>query len=99
LAVVAVLAEGLLVSPRPLPAATGGEKSDPKEAFAGSEKCASCHQIQYKGWVKTFHSTVIGDAKKDPSVIMADLSVPDLPFRKEEIHLTIGGHWDQRYLT
>ncbi len=68
-------------------------------AYIGSEKCASCHQIQYKGWVKTFHSTVVGDAKKDPSVIMADMSDPDLPFKKEDIHYTIGGHWDQRYLT
>ncbi|MHB8782949.1 MAG: multiheme c-type cytochrome [Desulfobacteria bacterium] len=77
----------------------GGAKSDPKEAFVGSEKCASCHQIQYKGWVKTFHSTVVGDAKKDPSVILADMSDPDVPFRKEDVWFTIGGHWDQRYLT
>ncbi len=67
--------------------------------YAGSDKCVSCHQIQYKGWVKTFHSTVIQDAKKNPSAIMADMSSPDLPFRKEDIYLTIGGHWDQRYLT
>jgi len=67
--------------------------------YVGSEKCASCHQIQYKGWVKTFHSTVIQDAKKNPSAILADMSTPDLPFKKEDIHLTIGGHWDQRYLT
>lgn len=68
-------------------------------AYVGSEKCASCHQIQYKGWVRTFHSTVVGDAKKDPSVIMANMSDPDLPFKTEDIHYTIGGHWDQRYLT
>jgi len=70
-----------------------------KAAYVTSEKCAVCHQIQYKGWVRTFHSTVVGDAKKDPSVILADMSDPDLPFRKEDVHFTIGGHWDQRYLT
>jgi hypothetical protein len=67
--------------------------------YVGSQRCNACHQIQFKGWVKTFHSTVVGDAKKDPSVIMADMSDPDLPFGKDDIHLTIGGHWDQRYLT
>ncbi|NIS75698.1 MAG: hypothetical protein GTO08_10555, partial [Deltaproteobacteria bacterium] len=30
--------------------------------YVGSEKCRDCHQIHYKGWVKTFHSTVIQDA-------------------------------------
>jgi len=27
---------------------------------------------------------VVGGAKKDPSVILADLSGPDLPFKKED---------------
>ena len=67
--------------------------------YVGSERCASCHQVNYKGWVKTFHSTVVQDAKKDPSVILGDMNAPDLPFKKEDIYLTIGGHWDQRYLT
>jgi hypothetical protein len=84
-------------------AGSRGEGSAPpapgKEAFAGSEKCAVCHQIQYRGWVKTFHSTVIQDAKKNPRAVLADLSDPDLPFKREDIHFTIGGHWDQRYLT
>ncbi|NIS74770.1 MAG: hypothetical protein GTO08_05725, partial [Deltaproteobacteria bacterium] len=30
--------------------------------YVGSDRCASCHQIHYKGWVNTFHSTVIQDA-------------------------------------
>ncbi|GAB4369792.1 MAG: hypothetical protein Kow00128_16260 [Deltaproteobacteria bacterium] len=67
--------------------------------YTGSEQCASCHQIQYKGWVKTFHSTVVQDARENPSAILADMSVPGLPFAREDIAYTIGGHWDQRYLT
>lgn len=67
--------------------------------YAGSEKCVSCHQVQYKGWIRTFHSTVIQDARKNPSAIMADMSDPNLPFKKGDIDFTIGGHWDQRYLT
>ncbi len=69
------------------------------DRFTGSEKCAPCHQIQYRGWVKTFHSTVIQDAKKNPSAVMANMNDPELPFKREDIHFTIGGHWDQRYLT
>ncbi len=77
----------------------GESAPKPEARYVGSERCSSCHQIQYKGWVKTFHSTVIQDARKNPSAIMADLGVPDLPFKKEDVHFTIGGHWDQRYLT
>lgn len=80
-------------------AAGDGPRAAKSTDYAGSSRCAVCHQIQYKGWVKTFHSTVIQDARKNPGAIMADMKVPDLPFRKEEIHFTIGGHWDQRYLT
>ena len=71
----------------------------PAAGYAGSGVCASCHQIQYKGWVKTFHSTVAQDTKKDPSAILADMNDPDLPFKKNDISYAIGGHWDQRYLT
>lgn len=67
--------------------------------YVGSERCVACHQLQYKGWVKTFHSTAVQDARKDPSVVMADMTAPDLPFSKKDIDYTIGGHWDQRYLT
>jgi hypothetical protein len=77
----------------------GPSASKDRPKYAGSLNCALCHQTYYKGWVKTFHSTVIQDARKDPSVIMADMNAPDLPFKKKDIHFTIGGHWDQRYLT
>jgi len=77
----------------------GASSNSAASRYVGSEKCASCHQIQYKGWVKTFHSTVVQDARKNPSAIVADMSVPGLPFRKEDVAFAIGGHWDQRYLT
>ncbi|RMG58488.1 MAG: hypothetical protein D6713_07590 [Deltaproteobacteria bacterium] len=79
-----------------------GEESLPKvdqSRYIGSEKCGECHDKQYRGWVKTFHSTVIQDARKHPEAILGDFSDPNLPFKKEDIWYTIGGHWDQRYLT
>ncbi len=80
------------------PVPGSGQMPD-RSLYVGSDKCAPCHQIQYKGWVRTFHSTVIQDAKKNPSAVLADMSVADLPFKREDIYYTIGGHWDQRYLT
>jgi hypothetical protein len=79
--------------------AWGSDAGAAEKRYVGSERCGACHQIQYKGWVKTFHSTVVQDAKKNPSAIMADMKDPDLPFKREDIFFTIGGHWDQRYLT
>jgi len=84
-----------------LAAGTGGrpQANAGETRYAGSEWCANCHQIQYKGWVKTFHSTVVQDVKRNPLAVLADMSDPDLPFRKEDIYFAIGGHWDQRYIT
>ncbi len=90
--IMAILATGLSAAP-------GVSAVPSKAGYAGSDKCGSCHQIQYKGWVKTFHSTVIQDARKTPPAILGDMNAPGLPFKRADIHFTIGGHWDQRYLT
>ena len=66
--------------------------------FLGSEGCIPCHESEYKGWTKTFHSTAVQDAKADPDAILADFSREDLPFTREEVEYTIGSHWDQRYM-
>ncbi len=86
----------LFIAPGRLPA-TG--QADDFPSYVGSEKCRDCHQIHYKGWVKTFHSTIVQDARKHPEAILGDFSEPGLPFTKEDVWFTIGGHWDQRYLT
>ena len=66
--------------------------------FLGSEGCIPCHESEYKGWKKTFHSTAIQDAKADPGVILADFSEEGLPFTRDDVEYTIGSHWDQRYM-
>ena len=66
--------------------------------FLGSEGCRPCHQTEYDGWVKTFHSTAVQDAKDNPAAILADFSAQDLPFTRDEVQYTIGSHWDQRYM-
>ncbi len=70
-----------------------------QSSYVGSDKCGECHEKQYTGWVKTFHSTVIQNARKHPEAILGDFSDPSLPFKKDDVWYTIGGHWDQRYLT
>jgi len=66
--------------------------------YLGSEGCMPCHESEYRGWNKTFHSTAVQDARANPDVILADFSLEDLPFTREEVEYTIGSHWDQRYM-
>ena len=66
--------------------------------YVGSERCGECHPEKYAGWKETFHATVVQDARKDPSVILGDFTVPNLGFTLEDVDYTIGGHWDQRYM-
>ena len=73
-------------------------ETDGGNRFVTSKVCGTCHEVEYKGWQKTFHSTVIRDAKANPSAILADFSAEELPFTREEVEYTIGSHWDQRYM-
>jgi len=69
-----------------------------ENSYTGSKVCSGCHEIEYKAWSKTFHSTVIQDARKNPAAVLADFSAEDLPFTRQEVEYTIGSHWDQRYM-
>ena len=42
--------------------------------FVGSINCKKCHEQKYKDWKNSRHSKMIQDAKKEPSVIVADFS-------------------------
>lgn len=66
--------------------------------YLGSEGCIPCHENEYRGWEKTFHSTAVQNAKADPDAILADFSIEELPFTRDEVEYTIGSHWDQRYM-
>jgi len=66
--------------------------------YLGSVGCISCHESEYRGWNKTFHSTAVQNARANPDAILADFSLEDLPFTREEVEYTIGSHWDQRYM-
>jgi len=68
------------------------------KAYVGSDQCRECHTEKYEGWVKTFHATVVQDARKHPEAVLGDFSAPGLPFKLSDVDYTIGGHWDQRYM-
>jgi hypothetical protein len=74
------------------------EPLPPLASYLGSEGCKPCHEKKYDGWKRTFHSTVVQDAKKDPSVILGDFTQTGIGFTKEDVEFTIGKHWNQRYM-
>ncbi len=74
---------------------------DQKEAeYVGSIKCKECHEEQYRAWKHSMHSKMIQDAKKDPSVLVADFSTlpADADFNKSDIKYTIGSKFKQRFM-
>jgi len=67
------------------------------EQYAGSQACEPCHGELYAEWKKTPHARIMKNARKDPSVVVADFET-NPPFPKEVILYTVGSHWSQRYV-
>ncbi|HTB65288.1 MAG TPA: c-type cytochrome [Steroidobacteraceae bacterium] len=67
--------------------------------YVGSAACRSCHSDIYERWKKTRMANVVQDPHLHPQVIIPDLSKPDplLTFTKDDIALTYGSKWKQRY--
>lgn len=74
------------------------EQLPPVASYLGYEGCRKCHEGKYNGWKKTFHSTVVQDAKENPKAILGDFSMNGIGFTKDDVEYTIGGHWNQRYM-
>ncbi len=68
------------------------------DKYVGSEGCRKCHAGKYNGWKKTFHSTVVQDAKTNPKAVLGDFSQSGIGFTLDDVEFTIGGHWNQRYM-
>ena len=67
--------------------------------YVGSAACKDCHADIYARWKKTLMANVVQDPKLHPQAILPDLSKPDplLTFTKDDIALTYGSKWKQRY--
>lgn len=68
--------------------------------YVGSAACKECHAETYTRWAKTKMANVVRDPKEHPDAIIPDLSKPDplVTFTKDEVALTYGSGWKQRYL-
>ncbi len=67
--------------------------------YVGSAACRSCHSDIYARWTKTLMANVVQDPHAHPQAIIPDLSKPDplLTFTRDDIALTYGSKWKQRY--
>jgi predicted CXXCH cytochrome family protein len=67
--------------------------------YLGSEACRDCHSQIYARWKTTLMANVVQDPRAHPQAILPDLTRPDplLTFSKDEIALTYGSKWKQRY--
>src|ERR1700681_285312 len=69
--------------------------------YVGSARCGDCHTAIYNRWLKTRMANVVVDPKVHPEAILPDLSKPDplVKFTRDQIALTYGSKWKQRYFT
>ena len=67
--------------------------------YVGSGACKDCHAGIYDRWKKTRMANVVQDPHAHPEAIIPDFSKPDplLTFTREDVALTYGSRWKQRY--
>jgi hypothetical protein len=79
----------------------------PDLAFAGSDKCMSCHQENYDKWVKSGHpyklTKIEGESPDllfpDGTAFPSDPVLPPAGYNWEDISYTIGGYgWKMRWI-
>ncbi len=88
----------LLAMPVAALAEDAAGKLPAKDQYITSEGCKGCHIKEHTGWLRTFHSTAIQNPKYVPSAVKGDFTQPGLGFTLQEVDLTIGSHWTQRYM-
>jgi len=92
--------------------ATMGPGTSAPETFAGSEKCAACHQDAFKTWKDTYHAKMVRPLKegllKDAGDNWAKDSkgnagpakgnIDGKTFKMDDVVLVVGSFWKQRFL-
>lgn len=83
-----------LIAPRP-------GLNQPAEGYAGSYRCAGCHEDIYLTWRETLHAKLIQDPAVEPAAVVGNFNSndPDLTFSLDDVAYTIGSRWKQHYLT
>lgn len=67
--------------------------------YVGSAACEKCHEDIYRRWKKTPMANVVRDPREHPEAIIPDLAAGDplVKFTKDDVALTYGSLWKQRY--
>ena len=79
--------------------------TDPE--FAGSEKCGTCHQVQYKSWKQSYHSKMV--RTKDEGILKdvveqwgnggpSKVNLTGAPAKLDDVVYVVGSKWKQRFL-
>ena len=87
--------------PQVAPSTAAVQTSITAATYVGSKACAECHRELYDRWKGTLMANVVRDPKEHPDAIIPDLSKPDplVKFTKDDVALTYGTKWKQRYFT
>jgi hypothetical protein len=79
--------------------------------FVGSEKCKTCHAVQFESWKNTYHSKMV--RKKDDGILKAVVekwasdganpgptkgNVDGKPYALDDVVYVVGSYWKQRFL-
>lgn len=71
------------------------------EGYAGSMRCAGCHEDKFFTWTETLHAKIIQNPVTHPEAVVGDFFTndPDLTFALDDVSYTIGSRWKQVYMT
>lgn len=73
-----------------------------QKAYAGSKRCAECHQVHYAGWKSSAHNKMIRPAifTGPNKTVVADFKTPspNRPFEAKDVKWVIGHRWKQRFI-
>jgi hypothetical protein len=95
-----------------LAACAGDRGRAPGNEFVGSQKCATCHQAEFKTWQNTYHANMVRptregllkdagenwakDAKGNAGPTKGNID--GRSYQRDDVVLVIGSLWKQRYL-
>ncbi|MBW7882979.1 MAG: hypothetical protein H3C34_10135, partial [Caldilineaceae bacterium] len=69
--------------------------------FAGSMRCAGCHEEKFFTWRDTLHARIVQDVAREVDAVVGDFELedPDRSFTLDDVSYTIGGRLRQLYMT
>lgn len=68
--------------------------------YAGSARCAGCHEEIYATWQATRHARLVQNVAENPAAALGDFQGedPSRPFTLEDVDYVLGSRWKQHYI-